>query len=142
MENNLQVAEIKQAASTAAIFTFLRAQVSAFTGGVCDYLIMVFLTEAFGVYYTASIIISGILGAVVNYSINRYWAFNATRSTKRTQLSKFVLVVMGSIAIKDAGTFLFTELLHLDYKISKLVVDAITSLGFNYVLQKYWVFKK
>ena len=142
MESNLRAAEIKEGAFTSAIFTFLRAQISAFNGGVCDYLIMIFLTEVLGIYYTASIVISGILGAVVNYSINRYWAFNATRVSKRTQLSKFALVVMGSIAIKDAGTFLLTEFLHLDYKISKLVVDGFTSLGFNFVLQKYWVFKK
>ena len=142
MENNLVAVHGKPKPAFTALLTFLRAQLSAFTSGICDYLLMIFLTEVFGIYYTASIVISGIFGAVINYSINRYWTFNVTYVSKTTQLSRFVFVVMGSIAIKDAGTFLLTQYLLIDYRISKLIVDAFVSLGFNYTLQKYWVFKK
>jgi putative flippase GtrA len=50
---------------------FVKVQCSAFTGGMCDYLIMIFLTELFGVYYPVSIAISCMLGAVVNFSIKQ-----------------------------------------------------------------------
>ena len=103
---------------------------------------MILLTEFAHLHYTRSIIISGVLGAVVNFSLNRYWAFKKHDESYRRQLRRFIFVVAGSIALKSSGTYLLTELLHLDYKISRLFVDAVVSLGFNFTLQKYWVFKK
>ena len=91
------------------------------------------------------IAIGGIIGAVLNFSVNRYWTFDdihASKSPVGVQLVKFVFVVAGSIALKSSGTYLFTNWLKLDYKITRIIVDIIVSLSFNYVLQKYWVFRK
>jgi putative flippase GtrA len=110
-----------------------------------DYGTMILCTELLHIHYTISIAIGGIIGAVANFSINRYWTFNAgqaQRSPVGDQLAKFIFVVAGSIALKSSGTWLFTNWLHLDYKITRIMVDIIVSLSFNYVLQKYWVFKK
>ena len=125
---------------------FIKAQFSAFVGGMCDYIIMIFLTELIGVHYTVSIAISCMLGAVVNFSINKTWSFYSKRNGYRfslpQQLYRFLLVVASSIVLKIAGTFLITTFVHIDYKISRIMVDIIVSLCFNYVLQHYWVFKK
>lgn len=128
-----------------SVLEFLKAQVSAFTGGILDYLVMIACTELLHIHYTISIAIGGIIGAVLNFSINRYWTFNANKADKLpvgSQVIKFICVVAGSIALKSSGTYLFSTLLKLDYKISRIVVDIIVSLAFNYTLQKYWVFKK
>ena len=122
--------------------TFFKAQISAFIGGVFDYLVMIALTEYGQIFYTYSIIISGCLGAIINFSLNRYWTFKRLESSKWTQLSKFIFVVLGSITLKSAGTYLLTETLKLDYRISRLCVDAIVSFGFNFTMQQYWVFRK
>ncbi len=121
---------------------FIKAQLSAFVGGVADYIIMILLTEIAGIFYTWSICISGMLGAVINFSLNRYWAFRSVDEKKRTQLAKFIFVVLGSIALKSSGTYLLTEIFSLDYRISRLCVDAVVSLGFNFTMQKYWVFRQ
>jgi putative flippase GtrA len=128
-----------------SVFVFAKAQVSAFTGGLLDYAVMVFCTELLHIHYTISIVIGGIIGAVLNFSVNRYWTFKANQANSAPvgmQLVKFVFVVAGSIALKSYGTFLLTNWLKLDYKITRIMVDIIVSLGFNYVLQKYWVFRK
>lgn len=128
-----------------SVYVFAKAQVSAFSGGMVDYGTMVFCTELLHIHYTISIAIGGIIGAVVNFSINRYWTFNADQANKSpvgAQLAKFIFVVAGSIALKSSGTWLFTNWLQLDYKITRIMVDIIVSLSFNYILQKYWVFKK
>jgi putative flippase GtrA len=127
------------------VFIFAKAQISAFIGGVTDYLIMIGCTEWLHIHYTVSIVISGLIGAVVNFSINRYWAFRDNESNKSpitSQLGKFSLMLVGSIGLKALGTYLLTQGLHLDYRISRLVIDIIVSLGFNFVLQHFWVFKK
>jgi putative flippase GtrA len=125
---------------------FAKAQFSAFVGGLCDYLIMISLVEFFGLYYVLAIAVSCLLGAVINFSLNKTWAFYA-RGTKYQftlpqQLRRFILVVVSSILLKMAGTYLLTTPAHLDYKISRLIVDLLVSLLFNYVLQRYWVFRK
>jgi len=128
-----------------SVFVFAKAQVSAFTGGLLDYSVMVLCTELLHIHYTISIAIGGIIGAILNFSVNKYWTFTdnkAAQSPIGFQLVRFVCVVAGSIALKSSGTYLFTNWLKLDYKVTRIMVDIIVSLGFNYVLQKYWVFRK
>lgn len=121
---------------------FAKAQASAFIGGITDYLLMIALTELLHIYFVFSIVISGAIGAVINFSINRHWTYRAGKSSVTGQLSKFIFVVIGSILLKSGGTYLFTTLLTIDYKISRIITDIIVSFGFNFVLQKYWVFRK
>ena len=128
--------------STKPAYIFAKAQASAFTGGIADYLIMLVCTELLAIHYTVSIVLGGIIGAIVNFSVNRYWAFQSRQSTVQRQLSKFIAVVAGSILLKSSGTYFFTNWLSVDYKISRVVIDIIVSLGFNFTLQKYWVFNK
>lgn len=122
--------------------TFIKAQLSSFTGAVVDYLCMILLTEVFGVFYTYSIIMGGIVGAVVNFYINRNWSFRAKGERKRVQLMKFSCMVAGSVLMKSYGTLFLTNLTGLDYKLTRLMVDAVVAFGFNYPLQKYWIFGK
>jgi putative flippase GtrA len=130
----------------AKLIVFAKAQVSAFVGGMTDYAIMVFFTEVFHVHYTISIVIGGIIGAFVNFRLNNKWTFHSKdapyKNSLRKQLLKFMLVVLNSIFLKSSGTYLITTYLFIDYKISRLIVDLIVSIGFNYTLQRYWVFKK
>ena len=125
-----------------SILVFIKAQGSAFTGSLVDYLIMIACTELLNIHYTISIIIGGIIGAIVNFSINRYWTYNAEEGALKAQIPKFIIVVLGSVLLKSGGTYILSNWLSLDYKISRIIIDIIVSLGFNYTLQTYWVFKK
>src|SRR5512133_2207840 len=128
------------------LFVFGKAQVSSFIGGIVDYLIMICLTEFLGFHYILSIVIGGLAGAVVNFSINRYWAFRSKeipyQVSGRKQLLRFCLVVINSIVLKATGTWFFTSFMKIDYKISRVITDLIVSIIFNYMLQRHWVFRK
>ena len=128
------------------IFTFTKAQLSAFAGGAVDYFVMIFFTEVFHVHYTISIAIGGVVGAMVNFSINNKWTFRSKDKEYKhsffVQLFRFVLVVINSIILKSSGTYLITQYLNIDYKISRLIVDLIVSVLINYTLQRFWVFGK
>lgn len=127
-----------------SVKTFIKAQFSAFAGGVVDYMTMIFFTELAGIHYTLSIAIGGLVGALVNFSINRFWTFklkDQDRGSVNSQLLKFCIVLSGSILLKTSGTYILTETLGIDYRVSRLVVDLIVSILFNYTLQKYWVFE-
>ena len=78
--------------------------------------------------------------------LNKKWTFHSKNQPYKhglkVQLIKFILVVINSIFMKSYGTFLITQFIGIDYKISRLFVDLFVSLVFNFNLQKYWVFKK
>ena len=130
----------------ATFVVFIKAQLSAFVGGITDYSIMIFLTEIFHVHYTISIVIGGIIGAVVNFCVNNRWSFhskdNPYKNSITKQLLKFLLVVINSIFLKSWGTYTITTFMMIDYRISRIITDLFVSIGFNYTLQRYWVFKK
>ncbi|KQM71444.1 polysaccharide biosynthesis protein GtrA [Pedobacter sp. Leaf216] len=128
----------------ASVKLFLKAQVSAFSGGVTDYGLMILLTEWLHIHFTISILISGTMGGIVNFCINRFWAFKSNEgycSSTSGQLIRFFTVVLGSISLKSGGTYLLQQTLNVDYKIGRLLIDSVVSYGFNYPLMKYWVFK-
>jgi putative flippase GtrA len=128
------------------LIIFSKAQLSAFTGGLCDYGIMILLTELAGLHYTLSIAIACLLGAVVNFSLNKTWSFYAREKSYKfsgtQQLARFAFVLTSSILLKMSGTYLLTTFAGIDYKISRILTDLIVSLCYNYVLQRFWVFVK
>ena len=88
-----------------------------------------------------SAFVGGLIGAVINFSINKYWTYQSVKPSLTSQLIKFYIVVAGSIILKSNGTVFLTHILHLDYKITRIIIDLFVSVGFNFVLQKYWVFR-
>lgn len=121
---------------------FLRAQLSAFIGGLSDFGIYTFCYTVLKFTAPFSNVISGSLGAIVNFTINRYWSFGNTQKSIGSQLWKFIIVVVGSITLKSLGIHLLVDIWHLHFLLSKLIVEVIVSLGFNYTLQRFWVFKQ
>ncbi|MBV2226095.1 MULTISPECIES: GtrA family protein [Sphingobacterium] len=121
---------------------FLRAQLSAFIGGLSDFGIYTFCYTVLKFTAPFSNVISGSLGAIVNFTINRYWSFGNTQKSIGSQLWKFIIVVVGSITLKSLGIHLLVDIWHLHFLLSKLIVEIIVSLGFNYTLQRFWVFKQ
>ncbi|MDR2802553.1 MAG: GtrA family protein [Prevotellaceae bacterium] len=127
------------------LIIFFKAQLSAFIGGLCDYGIMIFLTELVGIHYTLSIAVACVLGAVVNFSLNKTWSFYSRNKSYKfsstQQLLRFAFVLVSSILLKISGTYLLTSFAGIDYKISRIITDIIVSLCYNYVLQRFWVFQ-
>lgn len=121
---------------------FFKAQLSAFVGGMTDLGIYSFCFKVLSFSAPLSNAISGSLGAVVNFIINRYWSFGNTKTSVGNQLWKFVIVVIGSITLKSLGIHFFVDKWGWHFILSKIIVEIIVSLGFNFTLQKFWVFKK
>jgi len=122
--------------------TFVKSQIAGFIGGVIDYLTMLYCVELLGIHYIYAICMGGFVGAIVNYNLGRYWAFDSKDEKIKTQLIKYGMVSLGGIVLKSGGTFFLTELSNVDYRISRLIIDGIVAIGFTYTLQKLWVFKK
>ena len=131
----------------ALLINFIQAQFSAGVGYIVDYALMYAAREWLGWSLFWSIALGGVVGAVVNFSINRLWVFRRAaseqfRSGLASQLTKFTLMVLGSILLKYLGTDFLERVVGLDYRLGKPVTDIFVSVLFNYTLQRYWVFSK
>lgn len=141
-KENLKMKSTGREAKRELLFSFLKAQLSAFLGGIFDFSIYTVCLQYFGFSAHGSNIISGSLGAIVNFAINRYWSFSSHSVPIGMQLWKFVIVVVGSITLKSTGIYILVDYLLLNPFLSKICVELLVSLGFNFFLQKYWVFRK
>ena len=125
---------------------FTQAQISAGVGSLIDYGLMIFAVELLEWSLFWALALGGIVGAIVNFSLNRYWTFRdkgtAYSSGLVSQLIKFTTMVLGSILLKYSGTYLLEHYVDIDYKIGKLISDLFVSVLFNYTLQRFWVFRK
>ena len=109
---------------------------------------MILGVEVFGWELFWSLACGGVVGAVINFSLNRYWTFRSSdpkagyTSSLKGQLLRFTLTVAGSILLKYLGTYALQRYAGVDYKLGKLAADLVVSVLFNYTLQRFWVFRR
>jgi putative flippase GtrA len=74
--------------------------------------------------------------------LNRHWAFDAAKVPVGHQAVKYTIVSAGSLTLNTGGVWLVTEKMHLFYMYSKIGVALVVALGFNYPLQRFFVYRK
>jgi len=121
---------------------FLRSQIAAFGSTSLDYITVIGLTELCGLWYIYSNIIGAGLGAISNFIIGRQWRFKAQDGAIGNQALRYALVSGGSVYLNTLGLYLLTEKAAINYILAKVVIGILVAVCFNYVLQKYFVFRK
>lgn len=121
--------------------SFLRYNIAALLATAGDFLTLVILTELVGLWYLLSTGLGALVGAIIAFTLGRNWAFVSKKETKSKQALKYGLVALGSLALNTLGVFFFTDILEIQYIISKSITAGIVALGYNYPLSKYYTFK-
>lgn len=116
-----------------------------FVGGfafIVDYSLLFLLTESLGIYYILSATISFIAGLIINYIISTQWIFKKSRLSN-TAIEFIVYGIIGVIGLllNDLILYLFTDIMHNHYMISKLIAAALV-MGWNFVGRRTILFKK
>ena len=121
--------------------TFARSIVtSIFSTGV-DFGTLMGLT-ALGVDYKLATALGTITGFLTNFAINRYWAFEASEDALHWQFVRVLPVQAGSTLWQTLGVWGAVELVGLKLWLAKLVVAALVYLGWNYPMNRHFVFGK
>ena len=112
-------------------------------GGVAfivDYSLLFVLTEYVGFHYIVSATFSFIAGLVVNYIISTSWIFrNSKLSSTTVEFVIYGAIGVVGVVLNNILLYLFTDILHIHYMISKLITAALV-MGWNFVGRRVILF--
>lgn len=116
-----------------------------FVGGfafLVDYGLLVLLTEVCGLHYLVSATISFIAGLVVNYLLSTSWVFRKSKlENKWAEFAIFAIIGVVGLLLNNLLLYLFTDLAHIHYMISKLLTTALVMI-WNFGARKIVLFSK
>ena len=123
------------------MLTFIKAQASSLIATFLDFSTAIVLVNFFGLEPFSSSIAGTFLGGVANFTINRYWVFDAADDKIGGQALKYFVVWIGNLVLNAGGMYLLLEKTNLNYVLSKAIVAIIVGFGYNYMFQKKLVFR-
>lgn len=123
------------------MLTFLRTQAASLVATILDFALTVLLVDIFGVWYALANVVGNVSGAMINFTIGRFWAFEATGKPVTSQVWKYILVWLGYVVINFLSLIIIKASFGVDYRIAKLLVALVLSVTYNYPLQKSFIFK-
>lgn len=86
--------------------------------------------------------ITGALGALCNFALNRVWAFKSTGGSVFGQAWRYTLAAVSAVSMATLLWVLIHSLTGWDPRLVHLFSMALVWLGFTYPLLRGWVFAK
>ena len=120
----------------------MKAQAASLAGTGVDFLVTIVCVEVLHSWYLLATVLGNGAGGLANFYLGRHFVFRAARQSSRAQGVRYAAVWLGSMLLNAAGVYLFTHVLRFNYLHSKTIVSLVVGLGFNYPLQRYFVFGK
>lgn len=125
------------------LYNLFRHQAAGLAGTAVDFGITLLLTNVFLIWVGYSNFIGATAGAVVNFIISTKWAFAGSKNKLVNQMWKYVVVSAGSAILNTVLVVLFTEMwFQFDLVISKIVIACTIAWTYNFLLMRYFVFRK
>ena len=105
-------------------------------------LLLVQLFDFYRVEPVISFVVVQILGTIMTFVGNKYWAFEASRTGKTvTEGSRALIVFGGSFVLNTALSSFGSYVLHAPPVLAFLGSQAVVWLGWNYPMNRWWVFR-
>lgn len=136
------------------IFTFLRSAVSSQTSGWVDFAVSFVFFQWIGFSPLFASALGAVAGGIVNCIINYRFTFHADGVDWRAVVVKYVIVWIGSLLLNSFGTdILYNIIKDWDwletigfkkagyFSAARLFVALIVSWAWNFMLQRYFVYR-
>ena len=124
------------------MITFLKANVASLIASGFDWMVTVFVVSFFHIDEVIGSIIGTVCGGILNFLIGRNWVFQSRADKVHDQAFRYAIVWVGNLILNASGMYFFTRVINLHYLVSKVIVSLAVGFGYNYFLQKKFVFKK
>jgi putative flippase GtrA len=90
--------------------------------------------------YTLAAFVGAVLGAVTNFSLNRYWAFPRTSKKLGYQAGEYAIASGATYLGLQASLYLLIEVVGIASRIAWLPGKVIAWLLVSYPMQRFFVF--
>lgn len=124
------------------LLVFARSTVTSLFTTALDYATLVVLVELAHVHVALATFLGTVVGSLSNFAINKYWAFAAGRHPLGREVPRFVAVQAGSSFWNTVVVWGLSARLGVPYPIGKLVAAAAVFLGWNFPLNRWFVFAR
>lgn len=118
----------------------IRYAAAAFGGFAADYAALLMLKEWVGLHYLIAVPFAFLIGIAVNYLIGIWFVFQRGRLTLGKELFLFLVISLLALAITEGSMYALTDILRLDYRISRLISGVLTYL-FNFFSRKLLLYR-
>jgi len=123
----------------------LRLLIRSSIASLISLAIELLLIQVFDVLHiepVTSFVIVQILGTIMTFAGNKYWAFEASRTGRTmTEGSRAIIVFGGSFVFNTALSSFGSYVLHAPPVLAFLGSQAVVWLGWNYPMNRWWVFR-
>jgi putative flippase GtrA len=130
------------AAAGRGVRIFSRSAITSLFTTALDFLTLAGLVEGLHANYVLATWAGTVVGSISNFLINKHWAFEVGPGHLGPQALRFLIVQAGASALHTLGVWIFTRFAGLPYLASKTVVAVIVYLGWNYPLNRLFVFRQ
>ena len=118
----------------------LRYGAAAFGGFAADYGSLLLLKERAGLHYLIAVPIAFLVGIGVNYLIGIVFVFRRGGLPLHREIVFFVVISMLALAVTEGCMYCFTDLLRVDYRVSRVFSGVITYL-FNFFSRRLLLYR-
>jgi putative flippase GtrA len=101
---------------------------------------LIFLVEVAGVHVTLAAFLAATLGAVTNFLVNKYWAFEDESPFELRQCTLYGLVSLVTAAFVAVSVHILAVMIGLPYLLAKAVAAVLVFLVWSYPAQVKIVF--
>jgi putative flippase GtrA len=122
--------------------SFGRHQVGALLATGIDFGTMSALVSLFGLPAPLATAIGAALGGVSNFLLGRHWIFSADDGHAGDQAWRYVLVSATSLGLNAGGEYVLHDRLGIQYLLARVIVASIVSVGWNYPVQRSFVYRR
>ncbi len=124
----------------AEIGRFVRANLSSTIASGIDYLLVTGLVLA-GVHYLVGATVGAIAGAITDFSLKRYWAFDrSSKGAVHHEGFRYLVVSATSLGLNLVLAYAFVDGLKMPAVPGVIAASIVIGFVWNYPLHRYYVF--
>jgi len=120
---------------------FWKVNIAAIIASLGDFLFTFLLKYIGHLDAVLASIIGTILGGIINFLIGRIWVFKTSQSNFSEQGKKYFLIWLGNLLLNASGVYILIKIMGMQYLFAKMATAITVAIGYNYPLQKNYVFK-
>ena len=120
---------------------FWKVNIAAILASLADFLFTFLLKYIGHLDAVLASILGTIFGGVINFIIGRVWVFKTSQTNFSEQGKRYFLIWLGNLLLNSSGVYLLIKIMGVQYLIAKMITAITVAIGYNYPLQKGYVFK-